>query len=1139
MSLQGTIPTFMNLWLSPGPEPVAYQFGYSTDLHWKDNFDSTLYFGLGTKRCRYFQFGTGAHLFRPDQSHKQDYTYEIEVDHEDNCGITNVGQGPISGKTSHKNLAINVPNQKWGGRASLSSGSGEVKTFKSRWCTFFFDEFLIEHEEKPNGNQVYYDSWCFEGGNIPYNQKIRSLNSDGSQTFGSIEFKKCTEKYPSVIETSDGRKMGIAWSKIKNTYLPVGIGHPHHPYYNFEYLTHFQKPVLLKIFNGKGRKTELAYWGQGLEADWRKKNLKRGRVQSISKLLGGGRGNCNLYQFDYTINEDKNRITGGKTSVKDALGYNRYFSYNNDFKITSILHTSHKAKLKTEYFEWCQEKIVSKTIKDNKERPVFERHYRYDNQGNLTYEYIKGIYTGRSDSLEEIMKASTHSDDGFNNLVSCHDGDTLTQYKYKENTDLCTHEYTTCEGRILVRKFREYDNNATLIREIVDDGNAEGETELSGVTQRLIRTYTPKKEAPCIGLPIEIRESYLDLDSKEEKLLKRYVNEYTREGWLTRQDVYDANDNYCYTLEWEYNRFGKPIREVDALGHIITKDYDIYGNMISEEGPKPKQMTLYDYNYSDQPIRKEVCDGSGLSLVETYKYNKMGHMTHSQDIFGCETVFTYDSFGRSIEKILPGLPAEGSVEPVSIKQEFDCFNNPVQTTDPSGRITKTSYNIYGKPIQISYPDGSNERNYYNLNGTLNTHISKNGTETHYDYDCLKRMISKTIISSTGEVLSAESNTYQGLSLISHTDPSGVVTSYTYDGAGRKTSMTAGNKRTTYEYDSLGRLNLVKKWSKESQFTAAVKEFDFLDRVIEERVEDETGKVFSKKQYDYDEMGNQTKVIEFIEDKPSITETQYNCLGAPTKIIDPEGNITTIQYRYDHVNEYGQTVLQTLTTDPKGISTIETFNTHQKPATIEKRNPLGEVIQRLDNHYDLCGNCIETVYTIITPERKDRTVVNQWDYDCMNRPIRLTEAKGSEDERTTLTTYNTLGTIETVTKPNGVVIHHEYNDLGLLSRQYSEGTTPDQAIDDRYTYDLHNNITCIEDKIHKLKTLREYNDHSELVYEKLANGHTGTYEYDPLSRCIKTTIDDKQISYSYTAAKLRDIRYRGYTHTSMNMIYPAD
>ncbi len=318
--------------------------------------------------------------------------------------------------------------------------------------------------------------------------------------------------------------------------------------------------------------------------------------------------------------------------------------------------------LKQEVFAWSQERLVWKELRDWS-GSLFKHQYTYDDRGNVIREDLTGRFSGCGDSLETCFKEYTYSNDKFNNMLTSADGDTTTIFAYKNNTDLCSQEFVTDSGNILHRKFMEYDNNSTLIKEIADDGCSEMEDDFTGMTHRIIKYYTPKKDAPCIGFPVEIREVYLDLE--EEKQIKRLVNEYTREGWQAKQEVYDADDNYCYTLEWEYNRFGKMTREVDALGRVITRNYDIYGNMICEEGPKPGQIILYKYNFLDQPIRKEIRDGQDNSFVETYKYNQMGYRTLSRNIFGEGTVTKYDSYGRNIATVLPHTLGENGLQPIS------------------------------------------------------------------------------------------------------------------------------------------------------------------------------------------------------------------------------------------------------------------------------------------------------------------------------------------------------------------------------------------------------------------------------------------------------------------------------------------
>ena len=899
------------------PEPVSYQMGYSTGLRWQNNLDVSLYFAAGI--CRYFQFGTGAHFFQ--YSNSCDSNFRIKVDRDENKGITNLGQGLPSRKTNLCNLNVKIPNKVFGDSLTMTAGDGSQKIFSKDYILKYSGSILsanytLSRVLTPRGNKVGYTYRNLPGGSYPIVRGIQ--NFSGKNIFGSIEVTgryQNTTKH-SVVESNDGRKLTISWGKIGKEYLPVTVLHPHRPDYHFEYINHyFAHPYLFKIDEGKGRQIEIGYHGQERPQNDYERNHPRnffGRVETIVKTQGPGLGRHNLYWFQYSF--DSQKSDSGKTLVTDALGSTRIFTYDDQLHIKEIEYTAYQSRLKAERFSWGGGRLLGKTVLDGNLKKVFSTQFTYDRRGNITLEKNLGSFTGSSDDFDARVIISCYSDDGFNNLIERNDGDTITKYKYRKGTSLCTHEYTTDSDNILRRTFRDYDQNGTLLEEIVDDGSDEDIKSLADVTRRLITRYTPKKEAPCIGLPVEVVQLYSD-PFGNEKQLKRIENRYSPEGWLIEQKVYDADDSYCYTLQWEYNRFGKVTKEIDPLGNETVRSYNSFGNMTVEESPLHK--ITYEYDYQDRPLTKTMKVDQDLSLSEHYTYHPMGPMTSSTDIFGHTTTYKIDSYGRTFQKTLP--------DGAEYRYSYDCFGNTTGALDPMRKSTKTTYNCLKQPLTITHADGTQEKNIYYVNGLLKSHTGQTGVRTEYSYDCLKRPLGQKVFSKES-LLSESKKVYHRDSLIYEVDTAGVITSYTYDGAGRKTSASTCDRRTTYEYDSLGRLHIVKKWRSESQFTSAIKEYDFLDRVIEERVEDETGKIYSKKLVEYDALGRRTKVINYIDGQPAITQFAYNCIGDVIQTIDPEGNETTVHYNYSFS---GERVLQKSTTDPKGIITVETYDIRQR------------------------------------------------------------------------------------------------------------------------------------------------------------------------------------------------------------------
>jgi YD repeat-containing protein len=180
-----------------------------------------------------------------------------------------------------------------------------------------------------------------------------------------------------------------------------------------------------------------------------------------------------------------------------------------------------------------------------------------------------------------------------------------------------------------------------------------------------------------------------------------------------------------------------------------------------------------------------------------------------------------------------------------IRASFDSAGNEIVSTDEEGFATHKEYNAYGKPIRASYPDGGEERWTYYLDGTLHSHTDPTGLCTTYTCDYLSRPIRKTI-SYHNATLAEETYEYQGLHLSAQIDAEGHRTTFTYDRAGRKTAETTALDTTTFQYDEFSRNHRTEQGS-----LRTVQQYDLLGRIEETREEDvATNHWLRKKGYHY-------------------------------------------------------------------------------------------------------------------------------------------------------------------------------------------------------------------------------------------------------------------------------------------------
>ncbi|WP_162264046.1 RHS repeat-associated core domain-containing protein [Candidatus Protochlamydia naegleriophila] len=763
------------------------------------------------------------------------------------------------------------------------------------------------------------------------------------------------------------------------------------------------------------------------------------------------------------------------------------------------------------------------------------RLFTYDKKGNVLQERLYGNLTGtchspllltyhrnvQENGVEAYSKTFAYSDDQFNlPVIEQEDNGKGKLYSYIPETNLLAAQYVTNNGQIAFRRFYDYDDNTTLVKIIKDDGKGFDRNDLSGVTERHITYMTPRTQAP-FGLPERIDEMYLNAHTGQEQLLKRVICDYTPQGYLSRQDHYDNEGQYRYSLAWEYDSHGNVISQTNAMGHVIIKEYDVNDNLIKEKNPLQDFSTHHTYDYSNRLVRSDEIHDDGASFAISHRYDYIGNRVATIDRYGQETLYVYDELNRLVQTIFPPvLNGEGQVISPSTQTTYDAFNRPVSSTNANGETTTTSYNARGKPVCVLHPDGTKERFEYNLDGTLAKSIAVNGTETRYQRDFLGRIVVEEVWADS-KLLSSQSKHYEGFRLVSSTDPEGLTTHYRYDGAGRLISEMKGNQCKELAYDSLSRLSTVTIWFGENQTDKSIQQFtyDLLGHVIEEKLSDGNGAVLQHTSYEYDSLGNRITVAQMTEAGPSITHTEYNSDRKPITFTDAEGNKSYIAYDYAHRNAWGQLVLKTTQTDALGKSVESVHDAMGRVVTVTSKDAFGAVISNQQRYFDPSGNLKKVVEDVIIEGTVKSQYCYAWHHNVMGQETAMIEALGTPQQRITRTTYNSFGQKDQTIKPSGTKILYNYDSQGRLSHFSAN----DRSFSYAYSYNRNHLVTEVRDLNNKTATKRHYDELGQLIQENLDNGLSVGYHYDRAGRISVIQLPDgSTIDYQYDAAYLRSV-----------------
>ncbi len=1036
-------------------------------------------------------------------------------------GVTNTAHGLISARNNFKNSRL---EKRTNSTYVLYCADGAERLYRKKKMEADYKRYLLYNELLPNKNRVFYE----------YDEKerltlIKTTNPSTSKTYAWARFRYF-DKEGSLdfnIETSDGKlleyRFGLSGNEYKGfvTYLK-SIKTPERPDETIEYSkkkAHSGRLLKKRIFP-EGREIYAEYYKEGTNENLGRKvkirNEEDPRFDSVRILYeqAGPDGELIPAQhFFYHISREKKHgryqyIKDGLTEVIDAQGCKTLFHFSSSFYPTSIEKYDEKGEHhQTVQMAWNEQgEIQRKTVLGADRKEIWTREFSYDGAGNVVEERFCGDLCGKG-SRESYRKRMRYAHDHLPVRIE-EDSGAVTLYTYLPGRPFITSQFQ-CDGeKILTRQFHEYDADNLLIRTICDDGDSPDQGNLSGATYRKITLIERRQEAPALGFPQVVEERYLELASAQERLLKRCVFTYQTNGKLSRREIFDADGHFCYALHTQYDAKGRPCEESNPLGQVQKTRYNCFGNPVYQESYSGQLATELTYDRANRLRMSKEMGADSQVHTNHFSYDSKGRKTAAIDLFGHTTRFIHNPIGSLVETRFP--EAEQCAAKTHVT--FDGAGREVSKIDERGDETKTTYNAYHKPTRILYADGAKEQFFYNPNGTLAEKIDQRSTLTAFTYDVLGREVEKRIYDDKRTLLMSETSEYKGELLVKHTDPIGHSVCYFYDGAGRKIAQEDEMQRIEYAYDALGRMRLTST-SDGSATLRTFKEYDFLERLIEERCEDESGQLLTRVAYAYDASGNRSCITRSIDGQVSQEHLVYDAFNRLISHVDASGHATLTQYDEQHPT------LRKITRDPRGVNTCETFDPLGRLASAEKMNAHGDLVSLERFTYDPSGKLCRQEGHLVSQGRTTSTVETLWKYGVLGRLLSMTEAAKTPDQRTTSYTYDAGGLLQEIIKPDGVVLRHAYDALGRKTRL----TSSDGSIDYGYTYDALGRTTELENLLTHKVTAREYDQRGCFLSETFETALSVSRSFDPMARRTSLHFNDGSAAlYKYDALFLRSV-----------------
>jgi RHS repeat-associated protein len=1018
-------------------------------------------------------------------------------------GVANTARETINAWTNLKNNKLYF---------NLQSNSFELilgdhgRRFYVKHPTLNF--YILEKEVLPSGNKIFYeyDDQCRPA-------LIKMTNGSEKTILSWITIQYDTTIH---IESSDGQTVDYQLERdLSGRPLLTQVNRSNRPRIHYQYRVVGDNALLIRKDLPEGRFTEIDYYSDKVNSN---------KVKSVTTPEINGNATV---QFVYDLQT---------TEIHGPQNEKTVHRFDENLQLTSIEQYLNGSVYRTQKKMWGKREDISQllmiSIEDGYGNVHYAKTFSYDDKSNILEEKEYGNLTGANpyplaideDGFPETPQEShtkTYSYYTKDNVDIIDQKDAKgngIRFCYKTGTNLLTGKFILEREERKQRWLYEYDEDAALIRVIVDDDPE----MIYNVYERRITSIIPKKDLPCIGAPEVIEEKYLDTKRKKEILLKRTVNHFDLHGNIDLQTIYDANNEGRYTLRKSYNS-GLLQMESDPMGNEIHYSYDENQNLITEMHTSTGTSFEYGYDLKNRCIYAAEKDANG-NLFETFtSYDSSGNTLSEIDRFGNETIYHYDDLGRIQSVSYPEIrDGENSSIKPTYTYQYDLFDHPIAVTDPKGETTISSYNVHGQPTCIQYADGTQELFKYDAEGSLHRHLHKDGTIRIFEYDYLGRIdhIEHYARSNkeSGQWLSSVHYSYDAFHMTSEKDEEEKTTTYTYDGSGRLVLLKKDSKKVEFIYDSLGRIRATKTWKTGNTFTLRIKEYDLLDQIIEERIEDSNGNTLLKYKYVYNNAGLLTELIGYPQNQESILKRyDYDGFGRLIKIQDAFNQSTQIVYDDRYINAWGQRVLKRTEIDPLGNLTEETFDNMGQVVKITKKNKQGQILGESEFVYDAIGNQTLNKNAVISSGEPLRTYRIEQAYSPNNRVKSKTYAAQSPDERTISFEYNAYGDLSHRQNPGfRTPITYKYYDDGKL-KSISYPQEKDSNVSYELFHDRKGNITKVKfGSIYSLT--HNFDPNNQLTSEEIKD-EFGSYQVsytldgEGLIQSIRLP-DDSVIEYDY-------------------------
>ncbi|MCB1075530.1 MAG: hypothetical protein KDK59_08365 [Simkania sp.] len=1052
-------------------------------------------------------------------------------------GLANTARGNITSWTNRKNNTLYFHPETDHFELFLCSGSKHIYV-KSPNC------YILEREILSSGNQIFYN----------YDEKARLktitlVNSTAEKVLAWIKIRFDEFVY---IEASDGQTVTYEFT---NSLLSQAI-RSHKPSVKYQYEVMDGSNLLTRKDLPDGQFVEINYYPDG---------VNKHKVQSIESPIN--EIDRAKIEFFYEGQVDGS----GSTTVIDPIHRKTVYFYNNSFQLEAITDYLDQAPYRILRNTWGKSEnsgnLAQTSIEDANGNTYYIKTIAYDQKGNILEEHEYGNFTeGKLEPIlldnsgiplpsqpsyvktykyEKIREENLSEDIIYQNSKE----GTGIRLIYYPNSLILKRKELINWNKIQKRYFYDYNSDGALASILVDNGPClnDGETQKKQITR-----LTPNPDLPNVGAPQIIEEKSFDANSKSEILISKTINHFNAQGQVSTQDIYDTQNQLQYTLIYDYDAAGRLTLTINPLGISTYFSYDLNGNLIEKQ--EKEKTTTYTYDLQNNLISTIVTGEDGnVSKTQNF-YDQQGNKILELDTLGNETSFKYDTLGRLITVTYPTISINQKQQfNPTYTYEYNFLDHLTRIIDPKRNETKTSCNVRGQLSQIEYPDGSQETFVYTLDGSLYQHTLPNKTTDVFEYDYLGhiRNIKSYPKNTRSSYFNCDHFHYTPLSLAFKRDQES-TTQFVYDDIGHLTqtitseddsqvswsgakSRIKGGRKVDYEYDTLGRICTTKSWKDQNHFSLFKQEYNLLNQVIVETLEDEQGKLLLKEEYVYNELGRLIQVIGYPNNQKSVLEEYtYDSFDQITQ-VQKHGVNYAIEYQ-QKTDLFGQRARSTVKVDPTGCTHEKVYNHLGHLISQTRRNADQAILSEDAYFYDSTGHLTQECTALIANGKQQKKYIASYSYSSTGLLEATSYSSHSVEDLHRTFLYNTSNElIKENTPAFEIPITFQYDSNGRLFQVYYQEKPQAENTRYRFSYDDKGRIKEATSKTNpNLKW--EFNNQNQILSETICD-RFGSYslscQYDKEGCLTKIELPDHStIEYIYEGPFVKKVIRYSKTHNEL-------